>query len=96
MSEIDCPDSHKSFGMKEFFRWVGNSFGHFFGPDNVTVYISRLAYVMIYVNVVVNRPLPNFISLKSKWGKWSQAIIYMRIYPYIAKLVLNMARYPFL
>lgn len=37
---------------------------------------SRLVSARLCVNVVVNNPLPNFIALKSKWGKWTQAIVY--------------------
>ncbi|GLJ15683.1 hypothetical protein SUGI_0257960 [Cryptomeria japonica] len=37
---------------------------------------SKLVYDRLCVNVVINNPLPNFISLKSKWGKWTQAIVY--------------------
>ncbi|XP_059064774.1 uncharacterized protein LOC131856851 [Cryptomeria japonica] len=52
------------------FRWIGNSFGQFVVADNVTMQKSRLVYACLCVNVVVNNPLPNFVALKSKWGKW--------------------------
>ncbi|XP_057872573.2 uncharacterized protein LOC131078814 [Cryptomeria japonica] len=58
------------------FRWIGNSFGQFVVVDNAMMWKSRLVYARLCVNVVVNNPLPNFIALKSKWGKWTQAIVY--------------------
>ncbi|XP_059064991.1 uncharacterized protein LOC131857021 [Cryptomeria japonica] len=58
------------------FRWIGNSFGQFVVVDNVTMQKSRLVYAHLCVNVVINNALPNFIALKSKWGKWTQAIVY--------------------
>lgn len=51
-------------------------FGNFVTTDSVTLNKSRLVYACFCVNVTINKALPNFISLKSKWGKWSQAIVY--------------------
>ncbi|XP_059067697.1 uncharacterized protein LOC131858468 [Cryptomeria japonica] len=58
------------------FKWIGNSLGQFVVVDNVTMQKSKLVYARLCVNVVVNNPLPNFIALKSKWGKWTHAIVY--------------------
>ncbi|XP_059064150.1 uncharacterized protein LOC131856394 [Cryptomeria japonica] len=64
------------FWDEQIFRWIGNSFGSFVAADLITLNKSRLVYACFCVNVTLNKALPNFISLKSKYGKWTQAIVY--------------------
>lgn len=70
---------------EQIFRWIGNSFGCFVAVDSVTLNKSRLVYARFCVNVTINKALPNFISLKPKWGKWSQAIVYKNATLYCQK-----------
>ncbi|XP_059064834.1 uncharacterized protein LOC131856895 [Cryptomeria japonica] len=64
------------FWVEQIFCWIGNSFGSYVTADSVTLAKSRLVYAHFCVNVAINKALPNFVSLNSKWGKWSQAIVY--------------------
>ncbi|XP_059077997.1 uncharacterized protein LOC131876578 [Cryptomeria japonica] len=58
------------------FCWIANTFGHFVVVDEVTRTKSRLVFVCFCVLVAVNKNLPNFITLNSKLGRWTQAIVY--------------------
>ncbi|XP_059075102.1 uncharacterized protein LOC131875098 [Cryptomeria japonica] len=73
---VRLPGLSLEFWDEQIFRWIGNSFDSYVVADSVTLNKSRLVYVRFCVNVVINKALPNFVSLKSKWGKWSQAIVY--------------------
>ncbi|XP_059067572.1 uncharacterized protein LOC131858367 [Cryptomeria japonica] len=73
---IRLPGLPLEFWDDTTFRWTGNSFGQFVAANNVTMQKSRLVYVRLCVNVAINNSLPNFKALKSKWGKWTQAIVY--------------------
>lgn len=44
--------------------------------DAVTLAKSMLVFSPFCVNVSINKALPNFITLNSKWGKWTQALVY--------------------
>ncbi|XP_057861882.2 uncharacterized protein LOC131070389 [Cryptomeria japonica] len=73
---VRLPGLPLEFWDEQIFRWIGNSFGCFVAADSVTLNKSKLVYAHFCVNVTINKTLPNFISLKSKWGKWSQDIVY--------------------
>ncbi|XP_059073337.1 uncharacterized protein LOC131874112 [Cryptomeria japonica] len=64
------------FWDEQIFCWIRNSFGNYVTTDLVTLAKSRLVYACFCVNVAINKSLPNLVSLKSKWGKWSQTIFY--------------------
>ncbi|XP_057868988.2 uncharacterized protein LOC131075992 [Cryptomeria japonica] len=66
----------REFWDEQIFRWIGNLFGNYVTADSVTLAKSKLVYAHLCVNVAINKVLPNFVSLNSKWGKWSQAIVY--------------------
>lgn len=57
------------FWDEKILRWVGNSFGHFFTMDKVTMQKSRLVYDIFCVNVALNRTLPIVVTLRTKWGE---------------------------
>lgn len=73
---IKLPSLPLEFQDDTIFRWIINSFGQFVVVDNVTMQKFRLLYARLCVNVAINNPLPNYIALKSKWGKWTQTIVY--------------------
>ncbi|GLJ49542.1 hypothetical protein SUGI_1050650 [Cryptomeria japonica] len=61
---------------KSIFKWIGNSFGHFVGVDEITRSKSHLVYACFCVQAIVSMNLPNFITLKSRLGSWTQALVY--------------------
>ncbi|XP_059076689.1 uncharacterized protein LOC131875963 [Cryptomeria japonica] len=61
---------------ESIFKWIGNSFGHFVGVDEITRSKSHLVYARFCVQATVSKNLPNFITLKSTLGSWTQALVY--------------------
>ncbi|XP_057839541.1 uncharacterized protein LOC131049493 [Cryptomeria japonica] len=61
---------------ESIFKWIGNSLGHFVGVDEITKTKSCLVYARFRVQATVSMNLPNFISLKSRLGSWTQSLVY--------------------
>ncbi|GLJ21101.1 hypothetical protein SUGI_0385660 [Cryptomeria japonica] len=61
---------------ESIFKWIGNSFGHFVGVDEITITKSCLVYAHFCVQATVSMNLPNFITLKSRLGSLTQALVY--------------------
>ena len=58
------------------FRWIGNFFGHFIKLDIMTSSKTKLGFSRFCVNVGMDKPLLTIVDLKSKWGTWSQPLVY--------------------
>ncbi|GLJ53244.1 hypothetical protein SUGI_1134770 [Cryptomeria japonica] len=73
---VRLPGLPLEYWEESIFKWIGNSFGHFVGVDEITRSKSRLVYDHFCVQATMSKNLPNFITLKSKLGSWTQALVY--------------------
>ncbi|XP_057845052.2 uncharacterized protein LOC131054539 [Cryptomeria japonica] len=73
---VRLPGLPLEYWDESIFKWIGNSFGHFVGVDDITRAKSRLVYACFYVQAIVTMNLPNFITLESRLCSLTQALVY--------------------
>ncbi|XP_059066523.1 uncharacterized protein LOC131857812 [Cryptomeria japonica] len=73
---VRLPGPPLEYWDESIFKWIGNSFGHFVGVDEITRTKSHLVYAHFCVQATVSMNLPNFITLKSRLGSWTQTLVY--------------------
>lgn len=73
---VRLPGLPLEYWDESIFKWIGNSFGHFVGVDDITRIKSHLVYACFCVQATMSMNLPNFITLKSGLGSWTQVLVY--------------------